>query len=93
MADPVAEKVIKRVSSARPGVLVVEREDGSVEELKGSRATRNNNPGNIEYGKVAKASGAVGSDGRFAVFPTAAAGMKAQEDLLFNSGSYKNRTL
>jgi hypothetical protein len=59
----------------------------------GSRSFRNNNPGNIEYGAFAKAHGATGSDGRFAVFPNYQAGRSAQEKLLFESGGYKNLTL
>ena len=59
----------------------------------GSRSYRNNNPGNIEYGEFAKAHGATGSDGRFAIFPTYQAGRTAQEKLLFESGAYKDLTL
>ena len=59
----------------------------------GSRSFRNNNPGNIEYGAFAKAHGAIGSDGRFAKFPSYQAGRGAQENLLFESGGYKNLTL
>lgn len=47
-----------------------------------TRGMRNNNPGNLEYGEFAKAHGATGSDGRFAVFPTMQAGVSAQENLL-----------
>lgn len=46
------------------------------------RGIRNNNPGNIEYGPFAQARGATGSDGRFAIFPTAEAGVRAMSDLL-----------
>ncbi|TDN69089.1 hypothetical protein [Paraburkholderia sp. BL10I2N1] len=48
----------------------------------GARGLRNNNPGNIEYGAFAKANGATGSDGRFAFFPSMAAGAAAQSTLL-----------
>ncbi|MFM5924581.1 MAG: hypothetical protein ACKOPG_10400 [Novosphingobium sp.] len=47
-----------------------------------TRGMRNNNPGNLEYGPFARQLGATGSDGRFAVFPTFEAGVKAQERLL-----------
>lgn len=56
----------------------------------GTRGMRNNNPGNIEYGKFAQANGATGSDGRFAKFPTMEAGQAAMQKLLggyLNSGS------
>ncbi len=59
----------------------------------GSRSWRNNNPGNIEYGPYAKKAGAVGSDGRFAIFPDYQTGRKAQETLLFDSSGYRNLTL
>ncbi|MDO3558291.1 hypothetical protein [Ralstonia pseudosolanacearum] len=53
----------------------------------GPRNLRNNNPGNIEYGAWAKAHGATGSDGRFAVFPDAATGSAAVDALLQNYGN------
>ena len=50
---------------------------------KGTRADRNNNPGNIEAGSFAKKMpGYVGTDGRFAVFDTPEAGRNAQLTLL-----------
>jgi len=48
----------------------------------GTRAWRNNNPGNIEAGQFTRAHGAIGSDGRFAVFPDEATGMAAIVALL-----------
>lgn len=49
----------------------------------GARATRNNNPGNIEDGPFArKMPGYKGSDGRFAVFDSAESGRNAQLALL-----------
>jgi hypothetical protein len=50
------------------------------------RGLRNNNPGNIEAGAFATKEGATGSDGRFAIFPTLAAGIKAHKDLLLGKG-------
>jgi len=58
----------------------------------GSRPQRNNNPGDIEYGKFAAAHGATGSDGRFAIFPTLAAGYSAMR-ALFEAPSYKGLTV
>lgn len=58
----------------------------------GTRADRNNNPGNIEYGDFAKRMGAVGSDGRFAIFPDRETGFKAAEALLGGKG-YEGLTL
>ncbi|WP_261525990.1 hypothetical protein [Burkholderia multivorans] len=47
-----------------------------------SRGLRNNYPGNIEYGSFAKSQGAIGSDGRFAIFPSMEQGAAAQKALL-----------
>ena len=66
---------------------------GEVVREGGSRAWRNHNEGNIEYGNYAKRHGAIGTDGRFAIFPNAETGRNAKRNLLFNSSSYKNLTL
>ena len=58
----------------------------------GSRNWRNNNPGNIEYGEFAKSMGAIGTDGRFAVFPDEATGEQAMKALLL-SANYRNLSL
>jgi hypothetical protein len=58
----------------------------------GDRNWRNNNPGNIEYGPFAIQYGAIGSDGRFAIFPTEEQGRKAQ-DALLKSKNYANLSL
>ena len=49
----------------------------------GTRASRNNNPGNIEDGAFARSqAGYVGGDGRFAKFSTPDAGLHATEELV-----------
>ena len=58
----------------------------------GTRGDRNNNPGNMEYGAFARAHGATGSDGRFAVFPDWATGAAAQQSLV-SGKSYSGLTL
>lgn len=58
----------------------------------GDRNWRNNNPGNIEYGPFAIKYGAIGSDGRFAIFPTQEQGRMAQ-DALLKSKNYANLSL
>ena len=56
--------------------------DGNIYEFSGgSRAWRNNNPGNLEDGKFARDNGAIGSDGRFAIFPDATTGFNAMTGL------------
>jgi uncharacterized membrane protein YgcG len=58
----------------------------------GDRNWRDNNPGNIEAGAFADAHGAIGSDGRFAIFPDADTGMRALQSLL-TSSSYQGLTI
>jgi hypothetical protein len=67
--------------------------DGRVVRREGARNWRNHNPGNIEYGPFAKSNGAIGTDGRFAVFPSYEAGRKAKEALLFDSKGYRGKTI
>lgn len=81
------------VVDAGAGYTVVRTSDGSTERRTGTRAWRNNNPGNIEYGAFAKSQGAVGSDGRFAVFPSYEAGRQAKAALIFESPSYRDKTI
>lgn len=81
------------IQEAGKGYNVVELSDGTVEKRTGARNWRNNNPGNIEYGDFAKKQGAIGTDGRFAIFPTFEMGEKAQETLLFEGKNYKDKTI
>jgi LysM repeat protein len=67
-------------------------EKGPAIAVYGSRNRRNNNPGNIEYGPFAHKHGAIGTDGRFAIFPDEETGFRAMKDLLL-SNSYKNLTI
>ena len=73
-------------------VVIITYSDGSSEiRTGGSRAWRNNNPGNLEYRDFAKQHGAIGTDGRFAIFPDRATGETAQETLL--RSRYMNKTI
>jgi len=58
----------------------------------GTRAWRNNNPGNIVCSSFAKRKGSIGCDGIMAIFPDAETGEKAQKDLL-RTETYKNRSV
>lgn len=58
-----------------------------------SRAWMNNNPGNLEYGDFAKSQGAIGTDGRFAIFPDETTGFKAMAHLLKSGDSYQGKTI
>lgn len=60
--------------------------DGFI-NVGGTRNWRNNNPGNIEAGSFATGQGALGSDGRFAIFPDIGTGRSALSTLL-TSRSY-----
>lgn len=80
-----------KVIAADAGWTKVQDEDGNVFTIKGDRNWRNNNPGNLEYGPFAKAHGAIGTDGRFAVFPDVQTGDAARSSLQFEK--YGNLTL
>jgi hypothetical protein len=47
-----------------------------------NRPQRNHNPGDIEYDDFSRAHGAIGTDGRFAIFPDDATGFAALNALL-----------
>ena len=67
--------------------------DGNIYEASGgSRAWRNNNPGNLEYGNFARNNGAIGTDGRFAIFPDIATGFNAMAGLL-STNVYQSLTI
>jgi hypothetical protein len=100
-AKPVAthsgtDKQLATVVQGGPGFTVVTTVDGETQRRTGNRPWRNNNPGNISFdnGGFAKKQGAIGTDGRYAVFPTAEIGMAAAKQLLFSPTSkYINLTL
>lgn len=67
--------------------------DGSrIKRTGGTRAWRNNNPGNIRYSEFSRRVGAIGKAGGFAVFPDEATGMYAIEALL-RTDSYNKLTI
>lgn len=57
-----------------------------------TRNQRNNNPGNIVYGRFAISHSATGSDGRFAIFETAEDGFRALTALLLTD-TYAHLTI
>ena len=81
---------ISKILKTGDGFNTVEMSDGTVQTRKGDRNWRNNNPGNIEWGPFAKSKGAIGTDGRFAIFPTYVMGRQAKSDLLFEGKNYKD---
>lgn len=84
---------ITEIIQTGPGYNIVKLADGNVVRQEGARNWRNNNPGNLEFGDFARRYGAIGTDGRFAIFPTYEAGRAAKEALLFNSSSYSGMTI
>lgn len=68
--------------SAQSFMEAMAREEGWL--VPTSRPRRNNNPGDIEYGKFALAHGASGTDGRFAIFPDETTGFAAMKALLLS---------
>lgn len=90
--NPQAIQSIVEANDGKRGI-TMRMADGSLVKRVGARNWRNNNPGNIEYGKFAKAQGAIGSDGRFAIFPDYKSGRTAKEKLLFESAGYKGMNI
>jgi esterase/lipase len=76
------------------GSTSIRDKQGNVVETRkgGHRNWRNNNPGNIEYGKFAISMGAIGTDGRFAIFPSMDMGYAAA-DALMKGKSYQNLSI
>lgn len=83
----------RAVQGAGKGYTDLVGADGKAVRRVGSRAWRNNNPGNIEFGPFAKSQGAIGTDGRFAVFPTYEAGRAAKANLLWGGKGYRGKTI
>ena len=86
------DKEIQSVVKAGQGFNIIKTSDGETQRRTGARNWRNNNPGNIQYSPYAKSKGAIGTDGRYAIFPTLDAGMAAKKDLLFGS-AYNNLSI
>lgn len=84
---------ITEIVQSGAGFNIVRYDTGRVERRTGARNWRNNNPGNIEFGNFSRRYGAIGSDGRFAIFPTYEMGRRAKEALLFETPSYANLTI
>jgi hypothetical protein len=84
--------IVSATGTDKSGKTEVTYSDGSKATLTGKRPVRNNNPGNLEYGDFSKKHGAVGSDGRYAVFPDVQTGTQAQIALL-KLPKYQNLSL
>lgn len=85
-----AVKYIKAVTGVK-GTVIYETTDGEkFIHAGGSRAWRNNNPGNLVRGKVSKRNGEIGLAAGFAVFPDYDHGQRALADSLKNVHGQKN---
>ncbi len=73
-------------------VIYTDNTGNSYKRTGGTRAWRNQNPGNIRYSDFTKRQGAIGSAGGFAVFPDAQTGQRAISALMLTN-SYKNLTI
>jgi len=92
VSEAVEKKIVRASGINGSGKTTVTYEDGSSATLTGPRPIRNNNPGNLEYGPFARSQGAVGGDGRYAVFPTKQIGWNAKVNLL-KTKTYQSLTL
>lgn len=84
---------INKVLATGPGYNITQDAAGVVTRQDGARNWRNNNPGNLEYSAYTRGLGAIGSDGRFAIFPDYQTGRAAKASLLFDGKNYKDKTL
>ena len=84
---------ISSVNEGGDGFTTVTKADGTVVKREGLRSWRNNNPGNLEEGDFATSKGAVGDDGRYAVFKTYEEGREAMRSLLFEGKNYRGKTI
>ncbi|WP_225747698.1 hypothetical protein [Eikenella sp. Marseille-P7795] len=95
---PAAQQVVSVQAGNQMVRTYVMRDGSTYQRIGGSRAWRNNNPGNIVYGDSARRYGAIGHDQNaaghtMAVFPTEEAGRRAKAALLFESPKYRNLSL
>jgi hypothetical protein len=89
----ILRKSSKSIATVRGATVTIPRKDGTVEIRQGgSLAWRNNNPGNLEAGHMADEAGAIGGDGRFAIFPDETTGEAALEAHL-NGANYSSLTI
>lgn len=73
-------------------VVYTRKDGGTYRKTGGTRAWRNNNPGNLKYYDFAKRMGAIGQAGGFAVFPDEETGRRAMQSLL-RTESYRNLSI
>lgn len=92
----------KQVNTPKQIISAIERQDGtliyiandgdSIFRHGGTRAWKNNNPGNLRYTPFARNNGAIGEAGGFAIFPDTTTGVRALCNLL-QGNKYRNMTM
>ncbi|MDR2268914.1 MAG: hypothetical protein LBD94_01900 [Rickettsiales bacterium] len=80
------------VATGSGDVAYVDAEGNRYVRVGGTRAWRNNNPGNIRYSEFSRSQGAIGEAGGFAVFPDERTGANAIGALL-RTDSYNSLTI
>jgi len=81
-----------RAHAAGNDVIYIFTNESKLRRSRGTRAWRNNNPGNIRPGRFTNSVGGIGQAGNFAVFPDEQTGMTAIIRLL-KTENYQNKTL
>lgn len=81
-----------RAMAVGKDVVFVAADNTQYKQVGGTRAWRNNNPGNIRMTEFSRRAGAIGEAGGFAVFPDEQTGMQAIKKLL-RGKSYNNLTI
>ena len=74
------EKPVK--ATAKGTTVTYEYANGDKFTIKGNHPDRDQNPGNVVASDFATDHGAVGKDGRFAIFPSATEGWSAMHDVI-----------
>lgn len=98
--SPALDKINETPQNATPvraiesgkDVIFVAADGHEYKHTGGTRAWRNNNPGNIRMTEFSKRMGAIGAAGGFAVFPDEQTGMVAVKKLL-RTKNYANKTI
>ena len=87
-----SEPMITHTTESGRDVIYVFDNGKKVKRSGGTRAWRNQNPGNLRYTQLSRDNGAIGTAGGFAVVPSVEKGRAALAELL-RSDSYKNLTI
>ena len=94
---PVSDDIKRfvQIQNVKKYYLLTTRADKQIElRTGGNLSWRLHNPGKLVHGAFTRSMGALGSDGKYAVFSTYNAGARALQDLLFESGQgYKELTV